>query len=90
MTALADEQEALRRVATLVAKGVPPAELFSAVTKEVAQLVPVAQIHEAGSGLVGLADRVEALSGSFRVSNSPSGGTQITAGLPLELEPTYA
>ncbi|MDX6407035.1 MAG: hypothetical protein QOE13_106 [Gaiellaceae bacterium] len=35
---LADEQAALRRVATLVAQGVPPAELFSAVTKEVAQL----------------------------------------------------
>jgi PAS domain S-box-containing protein len=35
---LADEQAALRRVATLVAQGVPPAELFSAVTKEVAQV----------------------------------------------------
>ena len=33
---LDDEQAALRRVATLVAQGVPPAELFSAVTKEVA------------------------------------------------------
>jgi signal transduction histidine kinase len=32
---LADEQAALRRVATLVAQDVPPAELFSAVTKEV-------------------------------------------------------
>jgi GAF domain-containing protein len=35
---LADEQAALRQVATLVAQGVPPAELFSAVTKEVAQV----------------------------------------------------
>jgi PAS domain S-box-containing protein len=35
---LADEQAALRRVATLVAQGIPPAELFSAVTKEVAQV----------------------------------------------------
>jgi PAS domain S-box-containing protein len=35
---LADEQAALRRVATLVAKGVQPAELFSAVTQEVARL----------------------------------------------------
>jgi PAS domain S-box-containing protein len=33
---LADEQAALQRVATLAAQGVPPAELFSAVTKEVA------------------------------------------------------
>jgi GAF domain-containing protein len=32
---LADEQAALRRVATLVAQGVPPAELFLAVTREV-------------------------------------------------------
>ena len=35
---LADEQAALRRVATLVAAGVQPAELFSAVSEEVAQL----------------------------------------------------
>jgi GAF domain-containing protein len=35
---LADEQAALRRVATLVAEGVPPAELFSAVTTEVAHV----------------------------------------------------
>ncbi len=35
---LADEQAALRRVATLVAQGVPPAELFTAVTKEVAHV----------------------------------------------------
>ena len=35
---LADEQAALRRVATLVAAGVEPAELFTAVTEEVARL----------------------------------------------------
>jgi signal transduction histidine kinase len=35
---LAEEQAALRRVATLVAEGVPAAELFSAVTKEVARV----------------------------------------------------
>ena len=35
---LADEQAALRRVATLVARGAPPAEVFAAVTKEVAQV----------------------------------------------------
>src|SRR3954453_20641437 len=35
---LAEEQAALRRVATLVAEGVEPAELFSAVTQEVARL----------------------------------------------------
>jgi PAS domain S-box-containing protein len=35
---LADEQAALRRLATLVAKGVPPAQIFSAVSQEVGQL----------------------------------------------------
>jgi signal transduction histidine kinase len=35
---LADEQSALRRVATFVARGVGPEEIFSAVTNEVAQL----------------------------------------------------
>jgi signal transduction histidine kinase len=38
---LADEQAALRRVATLVARGAPPAELFAAVTREAGQLLPV-------------------------------------------------
>jgi GAF domain-containing protein len=41
-----------------------------------------------GSGLIGLADRVEALGGSLRVSSRPGEGTQITAELPLELELT--
>ena len=36
---LADEQAALRRVATLVAHGVPAPTLFAAVTKEVGQLL---------------------------------------------------
>ena len=35
---LVDEQAALRRVATLVAKGVPPAEMFAAVSQEVGRL----------------------------------------------------
>jgi len=37
---LAEEQAALRRVATLVARGAPPAEVFEAVSVEVAQLLP--------------------------------------------------
>ena len=36
---LADEQSALRRVATLVAQGAPPADVFAAVADEVAQLL---------------------------------------------------
>lgn len=35
---LADEQAALRRVATLVARGIPSPELFAAVTREVAHV----------------------------------------------------
>jgi signal transduction histidine kinase len=38
---LADEQAALRRVATLVAGGTPPEELFAAVTEEIGQLLGV-------------------------------------------------
>jgi GAF domain-containing protein len=36
---LAEEQEALRRVATLVARGVPPEEVFASVTEELARLL---------------------------------------------------
>jgi len=42
---LAEEQAALRRVATLVARGVPPAEVFAAVTEEVGRLFPVEWAH---------------------------------------------
>jgi signal transduction histidine kinase len=38
---LAEEQAALRRVATLVAHGVPPEEVFAAVLEEIARLLPV-------------------------------------------------
>jgi PAS domain S-box-containing protein len=38
---LADEQAALRRVATLVARGLPPAEIFAAVAEEVGRLVSI-------------------------------------------------
>jgi GAF domain-containing protein len=38
---LAEEQAALRRIATLVAEGVPPDQVFAAVTDEVERLLPV-------------------------------------------------
>jgi hypothetical protein len=38
---LAQEQAALRRVATLVALGAAPEEVFAAVTGEVGRLLPV-------------------------------------------------
>ena len=40
---LADQQAALRRVATLVARGAAPEEVFTAVAQEVGQLLPVDQ-----------------------------------------------
>jgi signal transduction histidine kinase len=42
ITRLAEEQAALRRVATLVARGAPPAEVFEAVVTEIGQLFPEA------------------------------------------------
>jgi signal transduction histidine kinase len=39
LAALAAEQAALRRVATLVARGAPPAEVFTAVSEEVGRLL---------------------------------------------------
>jgi signal transduction histidine kinase len=38
---LAEEQAALRQVATVVAEGAPPEEVFSAATEEIGQLLPV-------------------------------------------------
>ena len=38
---LAEEQAALRRVATMVARGAAPQEVFAAVTEELARLLPV-------------------------------------------------
>jgi signal transduction histidine kinase len=70
---LAEEQAALRRVATLVARAVPPAELFTAVTEEAGQLlspdlagmgryesdvyIPVAAWSRTGVRLRGAGDR---------------------------------
>ena len=39
-----------------------------------------------GSGLAGLADRVEALGGSIRLHSAAGAGTHITVDLPLEYE----
>ena len=42
---LAEEQAALRRIATLVARGVPPEQVFAAVVEEIARLLPVDYVH---------------------------------------------
>src|SRR6185312_5218760 len=41
LSQLAEEQAALRRVATLVAQATPPEAVFAAVAEEVGQLLPV-------------------------------------------------
>jgi PAS domain S-box-containing protein len=55
---LADEQAALRRVATLVARGVPPPEVFAAVAREVGLLFGVDATHMARYELDGTATGV--------------------------------
>ncbi|WP_297491590.1 GAF domain-containing protein [Pseudonocardia sp.] len=50
---LAEEQAPFRRVATLVARGVPPAEVFAAVVQEVAHILgadatPIARLDPDG------------------------------------------
>ncbi|MBV8217705.1 MAG: AAA family ATPase, partial [Solirubrobacterales bacterium] len=45
---VADEQAALRRVATLVARGEPPERVFAAVAAEVGQLIPEADVTYVG------------------------------------------
>jgi signal transduction histidine kinase len=42
-----------------------------------------------GTGLAGLADRVEALGGSIHIHSTPATGTRITATLPLDHEPAH-
>jgi uncharacterized protein YoaH (UPF0181 family) len=52
---IADEQAALRRVATLVARGVSPAQLFAAVAQEVGNLFPDAAVARVGRYVTGSA-----------------------------------
>jgi GAF domain-containing protein len=59
---LAGEQAALRRVATLVARGVPPEEVFAAVTEEVGLLLPVSSASMGRYDLDGLFTTVAAWS----------------------------
>ena len=47
LTQLAEEQAALRRVATLVAAGTPPEALFAALTVEIGSLLPVQYVYMA-------------------------------------------
>jgi signal transduction histidine kinase len=55
LSRLAEEQAALRRVATLVASAAPAAELFAAVSEEVGRLLPVDITHMTRYGSDGTA-----------------------------------
>src|SRR4051812_891003 len=70
---LADEQAALRRVATLVARGVSPEEIFSAVTNEMGRLFDSSQAYVGrfepdGSAMVvvGVSDGIRGISTGSR------------------------
>jgi signal transduction histidine kinase len=75
---LADEQAALRRVATLVARGVPPTDVFAAVAGEVGQLLRVDATHMARYEDDGTATGV--------ATWSRAGGGGIPVGTRVDLE----
>jgi signal transduction histidine kinase len=78
---LTTEQAALRRIATLVAHGIPPAELFSAVAEEVARLVA------ADSAFVAHFDP----DGVYTIlAAAGARGEEFVAGERLEVEPSLA
>jgi signal transduction histidine kinase len=73
---LADEHAALRRVATLVAQGIPPPEVFAAVAREVGLLLGVEWVHMA---------RYEPDGTSIGVAGWSPAGDQIPVGTRVEL-----
>ena len=82
---LAEQQAALRRVATLVARGTPPEEVFAAVIDEVAQLFPVDYAGMARYEPNGVATAVAARGTThFPVGSSRALGGKNTATLVFE------
>jgi signal transduction histidine kinase len=79
---LAEEQTALRRVATLVARGAPPEELFAAVVEEVGRVFPVENVGLAryeSDGTMTTVAISERLADGFRVgSRWPLGGKNVS------------
>ncbi|MGH3783377.1 MAG: GAF domain-containing protein [Pseudonocardiaceae bacterium] len=80
---VAEEQAALRRVATLVARAAPPATVFTAVTKEVGQLLPAdltLMVRYDSGGKVKIVAGWSATGAPASVGNSVSlGGRNVTA-----------
>jgi PAS domain S-box-containing protein len=74
---LADQEAALRRVATLVARGVPPPEVFAAVAREVGAVLGVEWTHMA---------RYEPDGTSTGVGGWSAAGDQIPVGTRVDLE----
>jgi len=77
VTALADKQAALRRVATLVAEGALPKEVFSAVAAEVGQLLPAAEFASVGRYS---ADRTVTFAGTWSRSGEIVAPTTLSLG----------
>jgi PAS domain S-box-containing protein len=91
--ALADQQAALRRVATLVAQGVSPAEVFSAVAQEVAGIVdiPVVAVNryepDGSFTIVGIAGETGFTAGSsWPVEEQGISGMILATGLPSRVD----
>jgi PAS domain S-box-containing protein len=78
---LAGEQAALRRVATLVARGVPATELFESIAEEVSRLL------DAQSTAIG---RLESDGTMTIVANHGPAREHVPVGTRLELEPDMA
>ena len=78
-TAMAAEQAALRRVATLVARGVPPSDVFAAVARESGQLLGVHATHMA---------RFDADGAAIAVSSWSPGGTHMPPGTRRNVDDT--
>jgi signal transduction histidine kinase len=82
LTRLAEEQAALRRVATLVARGAPPEEVFAAVTKEAGRLLQAGQttmLHYEPDGTVTLVAGWSAIGSAIpRGARAQLGGNNLT------------
>ena len=76
---LAAEQAALRRVATLVARGTPPEELFAAVTEEAGRLLSIEDVGLGRYEPEGVSPELASAFGPG--SPSPPGGGGATSSL---------
>jgi GAF domain-containing protein len=89
---LAEEQAALRRVATLVALGTPPREVFAAVAEEVRRLLPVdfaimARYETAGALTVLAASGTPVAAGSRWSLGGNNASTRVfETGLPARVD----